>query len=111
MSGPSAVHQTNVKYSQSAAGPSGASAGTNSGLARVGSAGFGNVPLGIVGFAMAYSSGRSPPTTAATRSAVRSPGRSGTPVGYSPIIPMPASTLAWPTSARIRATTQAYGAG
>ena len=72
-----------------------------------GSAGFGNEPLGAVGLEIVSSTGSNRAMTVAVRSTQRSPGRSATPVGNSPISPIPATTLRLPTHARASATIQA----
>src|SRR5215207_4457713 len=104
MTSPAALHTPNVYCNTPAVGASGAAAGQNNGLTIVGSSGH---PLGSVRFDTAVSTGTTKPSSAAVRSVHRSPRRSATPVGNSPITPSPATVLALPTQVRTSTTTHA----
>src|SRR5262245_5380710 len=106
---PRTIQAAKVYCSAAATGSSGRADGRNSGLAIAGSAGW-NKPSGGVGLATSSSTGSAMAIAAAMRSAQRSPGRSGTPVGNSPISPIPATTEALDAHSPASTTTQAKDA-
>src|SRR5215469_7235823 len=95
--------------SAAAAGSSGRAAGRNSGLAIPCSAGW-NRPSGGVGLDTISSTGSTTAIAAMMRSTQRSPGRSGTPVGNSPISPTPAAMEALDAQNPASTTSQAKDA-
>src|SRR5215813_8103156 len=107
MNTPSTPHRGNVYCNTAAAGPTEPNARRNSGLTMTGSAGSANRPPLAVGLESS-STGSSTAARAAVRSAQRSPARCDTPVGNSPISPIPATTVALPAHSAASTTAQAY---
>ena len=103
---PRTIQAAKVACSAAATGSTGRAEGTNSGLAIAGSAGW-NKASGGVGLETMSSTGSATAIAAAVRSAQRSPGRCGTPVGNSPISPIPATTEALDAHSPASTTTQA----
>src|SRR5215467_2792420 len=106
---PRMIQAAKAYCSVAATGSTGRAAGRNSGLAIAWSAGW-NKLAGGVGLETISNTGSTTAIAAVMRSAQRSPGRSGTPVGNSPISPTPAATEALEAHSPASTTIQAKDA-